>query len=82
MGRLSELPTRFKVQIHAYVLMDNHYHLLIQPYPRSGSLAGKKVWRVAFEGAWGKIRRDELTNRLCLHPPDRQTPRDGRNAEK
>jgi len=27
---LSELPERFSVQIHAYVLMNNHYHLLIR----------------------------------------------------
>ena len=30
LGLLSELPERFSVQIHAYVLMNNHYHLLIR----------------------------------------------------
>jgi putative transposase len=27
---LSELPERFGARLHAYVLMDNHYHLLIE----------------------------------------------------
>lgn len=27
---LSELPRRYKVKIHAYVLMSNHYHLLLE----------------------------------------------------
>jgi putative transposase len=27
---LSELPSRFGVRLHAYVLMDNHYHLLME----------------------------------------------------
>lgn len=31
LGRLKELPTRFGLEIHAYVLMDNHYHLLLRP---------------------------------------------------
>lgn len=27
---LEELPSRFKLEIHAFVLMDNHYHLLVR----------------------------------------------------
>ena len=27
---LSEWPARFGVRLHAYVLMDNHYHLLLE----------------------------------------------------
>jgi REP element-mobilizing transposase RayT len=27
---LSELGARFEVRVHAYVLMDNHYHLLVE----------------------------------------------------
>ena len=26
LGRLAELPERFRTEIHAFVLMDNHYH--------------------------------------------------------
>jgi putative transposase len=29
-GVLGELPSRFAVLVHAYALMPNHYHLLIQ----------------------------------------------------
>lgn len=31
LGRLAELPERFRVEVHAFVLMDNHYHLLLRP---------------------------------------------------
>lgn len=30
LGRLAELPERFRKEIHAFVLMDNHYHLLLR----------------------------------------------------
>jgi len=30
LGRLAELPERFRTEIHAFVLMDNHYHLLVR----------------------------------------------------
>jgi REP element-mobilizing transposase RayT len=30
LGRLAELPERFGIEIHAFVLMDNHYHLLLR----------------------------------------------------
>lgn len=26
-GRLAEVPERFHIEVHAFVLMDNHYHL-------------------------------------------------------
>jgi REP element-mobilizing transposase RayT len=29
-GRLAELPDRFRVEIHAFELMDNHYHALLR----------------------------------------------------
>jgi REP element-mobilizing transposase RayT len=50
MGRLSEVPTRFKVQIHAYVLMDNHYHLLIQP--KGLNLSQAIQWLNVGYGVW------------------------------
>jgi REP element-mobilizing transposase RayT len=30
LGRVAELPDRFRVEVHAFVLMDNHYHLLVR----------------------------------------------------
>jgi REP element-mobilizing transposase RayT len=34
LGALAELPERFGVEVHAFVLMDNHYHLLVRtPQP-------------------------------------------------
>ena len=27
---LSEMSSRYSVQVHAYVLMDNHYHLILR----------------------------------------------------
>lgn len=35
LGRVAELPERFGVEIHAFVLMDNHYHLLLRTGERS-----------------------------------------------
>lgn len=30
LARLAELPERFRTEVHAFVLMDNHYHLLLR----------------------------------------------------
>jgi putative transposase len=30
LSKFEELPTRFAVLVHAYALMPNHYHLLLQ----------------------------------------------------
>ena len=30
LGLVSELPDRFGAEVHAFVLMDNHYHLLVE----------------------------------------------------
>ena len=30
LGLLGELPDRFGLRVHAYVLMDNHFHLLVE----------------------------------------------------
>ena len=30
LGLLSELPERFSLEVHAFVLMDNHYHVLVR----------------------------------------------------
>ena len=30
LGLVAELPQRYGVELHAFVLMDNHYHLLVR----------------------------------------------------
>ncbi len=30
LGLLAEMPERFSIEVHAFVLMDNHYHLLVR----------------------------------------------------
>jgi REP element-mobilizing transposase RayT len=35
MAAVSELPERFEMGIHAFVLMDNHYHLLVRTGPEA-----------------------------------------------
>ena len=30
LGRLAELPDRFRAAVRAFVLLDNHYHLLVR----------------------------------------------------
>ena len=42
LGLVSELPERFGTEIHAFVLMDNHYHLLVQC--RRGTLSETLRW--------------------------------------
>ncbi len=39
LGCLSEFPERFRIEVHAFVLMDNHYHLLLRPRERNLSRA-------------------------------------------
>jgi len=37
---LAEMVERYSVEVHAYVLMDNHFHLLLQtPEPTSAGLS-------------------------------------------
>jgi len=40
--RLAEMPGRFRVEVHAFVLMDNHYHLLVRPC--QGNLSRAIQW--------------------------------------
>lgn len=42
LGRLSEMAERFEVECYAYVLMDNHYHLLLQT--RRANLSKAMQW--------------------------------------
>ncbi len=64
LGLVSELPERFGTEVHDFVLMDNHYHLLARyrrrdlrevagrmPGVKYGSLAQgvRRFWRLAGE---------------------------------
>ncbi len=43
LGAMAELPERFGLEVHGFVLMDNHYHLLVrtrQRGPAAGAGAG------------------------------------------
>lgn len=39
---VAELPERFQVEVHAFVLMENHYHLLLRP--KAGNLSRAIQW--------------------------------------
>jgi len=39
LGAVGELPERFGLEVHAFVLMDNHYHLLVRTGEANLSLA-------------------------------------------
>ena len=51
---LSALPERFGIRIHAYVLMSNHYHLLVQT-PK-GNLSQGIHWLNCSYGIWFNCR--------------------------
>ena len=53
---LSELPERFGVALHAYVLMDNHYHLLIET--PEANLSRSMQWLGVSYGMWFNRRHD------------------------
>lgn len=66
-GRLAELPQRFRVEINAFVLMDNHHHLLVRI--RSN---GRRGWRVLPTAITASI--DLALANLSLHETVRREP--------
>jgi putative transposase len=50
LGLLSELPERFGTLIHAYVLMQNHYHLLLET--PEGNLSRSIQWLNVSYSVW------------------------------
>ncbi|HYE32795.1 MAG TPA: transposase [Methylomirabilota bacterium] len=50
LGLLAELPNRFDLLIHAYVLMDNHYHLLLET--RRANLGRACQWLNVSYSVW------------------------------
>ena len=49
LGLVSELPGRFGLEIHAFVLMDNHWHLLVRSV--SGNLSEAVRWLLVTHAA-------------------------------
>lgn len=61
LGLVSELPERFSVEVHAFVLMDNHYHLLVRC--REANLSDAVRWlQVSYAGRfnWAHRRRGHV----------------------
>src|SRR5512146_3027696 len=55
---LDEAVKRYHVRLHAYVLMDNHFHLLIET-PK-GNLATCMQWSKQSYSMWHNIRHDRV----------------------
>lgn len=53
---LSEIESRFDVEIHAYCLMGNHYHLLLRS--KSGRLSESMAWLGSRYTRWVNVERD------------------------
>ena len=61
MARVAEFPSRFGVEVHAFVLMPNHYHLLLRT-PR-GNLSRAVQWLNTGYGIWWN-RRHQRTGHV------------------
>ncbi|MBN2302205.1 MAG: transposase [Lentisphaerae bacterium] len=55
---LEELTGRFSIGVHAYVMMDNHYHLLLQS-PRANVSAAMQWLNVSYS-AWFNAKRNRV----------------------
>jgi hypothetical protein len=53
---VAELPERFGLEVHTFVLMDNHYHLLLRTTEANLSDAVRSPWEEWAErhGDWGR----------------------------
>ena len=61
LGLLSELPERFSLEVHAFVLMENHYHLLLRC--REANLSQAIRWlQTSYAGRfnWAHRRRGHV----------------------
>lgn len=53
LGRLAELPERFRTEIHAFVLMDNHYHPWTAIVATAERTSGQRWSKAVVEhGSW------------------------------
>lgn len=57
-GRLAELPERFGLEVHSYVMMPNHYHLLL--HTPSGGLSRAVQWLNTGYGIWWNRRHGHV----------------------
>jgi REP element-mobilizing transposase RayT len=55
---LGELAERFGLRVHAYVLMDNHYHLLVET--REANLSRAMQWLNVSYSVWFNRRHDRV----------------------
>lgn len=56
LGRVAELPDRFRIEVHGFVLMDNHYHLLLRI--QDANLSDAIRWlQVAYSSAFNWAHR-------------------------
>ena len=60
---LGELPERFGTLLHAYTLMDNHYHLVIETPEPNLSRAGH--WLNVSYSVWFNLRHGRSLLHLC-----------------
>jgi REP element-mobilizing transposase RayT len=56
LGRLAEFPDRFGVRVHSYVLLPNHYHLLLE-LGAEPALSAAMHWLNTGYGIWFNRRR-------------------------
>jgi REP element-mobilizing transposase RayT len=53
LGLLAEMPERFRVEVHAYALMNNHYHLLIRT-PNANASRAVQWLNVSYSVWWNR----------------------------
>ena len=56
LGRLAEPPERFRTEVHAFVLMDNHYHLLLRTWDANLSEAIRWL-QVSYSSVFNRAHR-------------------------
>ena len=72
LGLVAQLPGRFQVKVHAYAVLDNHFHLLLQTPAANLSaamhhLSSRFVQRLNREQSWdGPVFRGRFRSRLVL----------------
>ena len=70
LGRAVE---QFGIRVHAYVLMDNHYHLLIETRRAGGELFDEALWVVGVTGDRGASGPSFQRGRQRRSAGDRQS---------
>ena len=55
LGAVAELPERFALEVHAFVLMDNHYHLLVRTGEANLSQGGYTWERSPIPDGWKRV---------------------------